>query len=89
MNDDKFGIDTKFIYKPPLIESLKVEYGSTQPIRFLIPSTSKESIRCIDCEAMSHLFSLQGMNIEDNSQLMTIKDALIWILENIDWPVGE
>ncbi len=46
--------------------------------------------RCLDCEAKSHWARLQELNLNDvKESLNKMQDALIWILENTDYPVGE
>jgi hypothetical protein len=51
----------------------------------------KEFEKCLDCEAKSHWAKLQGLDTYSNPQesLCILKDVLIWILENTDYPVGE
>ncbi len=52
----------------------------------------KEIERCLDCEAKSHWAKLQGMDTTNNnvsSNLSILQEALIWILENTDYPSGE
>ena len=39
--------------------------------------------RCLDCERHEHLSRLRDI---PNTEL---RDALIWILENTDYPIGE
>lgn len=93
----------EFIYRPPI--DLQSEFGSSTPIRFLEESTpivkdalvidlkKKENV-CIDCEAQSHWIILQKINLDNPNidfidSIKKIKDALIFVLENTDWPVGD
>lgn len=46
--------------------------------------------RCLDCEAKSHWAKIQGLEpLNTVEAIETIQRALIWILENTDYPVGE
>lgn len=53
---------------------------------------NEKSVKCLSCDAISLWAKLQSMdtdngNISDN--LSVIKKALIWILENTDYPAGK
>ena len=86
---------SEFVYRPPL--SLQSEFDSSIPIRFL--TESKEigkdtSDACIDCEAKTQWRILQEINLDNpNPDLIDamkkIQDALIFVLENTDWPVSD
>ena len=50
--------------------------------------------RCLDCERHEHLAKLHDIlgggwckNLDEN--IIKLRDALIWVLENTDYPVGE
>ena len=88
------NLEVNIGYTPPETE-IKSEFGG-QKLRFLQNSILKDSFtinlkesdkteeRCLDCEAMSHWNKLQG-----DASLSEIKEAVIWILENTEWPGGE
>lgn len=47
--------------------------------------------RCLDCERQEHLAKLNEIFGEsfDASDMRKLRDAVMWILENTDYPVGE
>lgn len=47
--------------------------------------------KCIDCEARTYWAKLNQMNpnIDTQENIELIKGALIFVLENMDWPVSE
>lgn len=68
------------------MREVESEFGSSFNVRFMTALESKE-ITCIDCEAKSHLFSLYDLQENDPKAIEKMKNVLIWILENIEWPV--
>ena len=70
-------------------EKLQSEWGSSQKARFVL-SGENDEIRCLDCEAMSHLFDLESLDLSkpdtDLVQAMSkMQKTLLWILENSNW----
>lgn len=66
------------------------------PLRFLTDSFTinlkEQKKRCIDCEAKTALFELYDMKIDEENivfRLEAMKYILIWILENIEWPLTD
>ncbi len=45
--------------------------------------------RCLDCERQEHLSRLESSRPSHGNELDAMYDAVIWILENTDYPVGE
>jgi hypothetical protein len=64
------------------------ESGSSQPVRFLKLDEDSKATECIDCDAKSHVFALEEMHF-DCPKLEKLKDALLFVLWNTDWPVGD
>jgi hypothetical protein len=86
----------QFIYKPPVnaSEAIQCEWGSSQPVRFLTLNKESKTIECIDCDAKSLAFALESINLDNPDQdiieaMKKMKEALLFILWNIDWPTGE
>ncbi len=53
-----------------------------------------KEITCIDCDAKSLAFQLEALNLDDPNQdivgaMKKIKEAVLFILWNTDWPVGD
>lgn len=54
----------------------------------------KDEKRCLCCEATEHLLDLSEIDLDhpDTDLVSAIKEmqgALIWIIENMNWPAGE
>lgn len=82
ISEDSFLINLR--EKVELIE----EWGSTQTIRFIQKSEQTKETPCIDCDAKSLAFALEGMN-SDDPLLRKMKQAILFILWNTNWPVGD
>lgn len=87
MNED---YSAQIIYKPPVISTEKneFEFPFFKPIRFIQINENSKTTECLDCDAKSLAFSLEGMEF-DCPKLSKIKEALLFILWNTDWPVGD
>lgn len=44
--------------------------------------------RCTDCEAKSHLCTLESLDPSEPDSFDKLREAVIWILENTDWPTS-
>ena len=86
-DQDKYS--ATFTYSPP--KNAESEFGSSPNIRWLLNGSEPRIIeRCIDCEAKSHIFKLHDIQVdEEHKNYRVIVDALLFILENTDWPVGD
>ena len=95
MTGQQPGNKSEFIYIPPVTYN---EPSLPENIRFITGADVKpwrndseeNEIRCLDCEAMSHLFDLQSLNLSkpdtDLGQAMSkMQKTLLWILENSNW----
>lgn len=83
MSDD---YTENLVYRPPIKgEKLECEYGFDKNIRFFLKSDSIINNRCLDCEAKFYIDKLEN----DDCNMMTIKEAVLWILENTEWPTYE
>lgn len=89
--------EAKFIYKPPN-DGLSSEFGSSIPVRFLTESKTilneSQQTVCIDCDAKSLAFQLEEINLDNAEQdlvlaMKKMHEALLFILWNVDWPVGD
>ena len=80
----------QFIYKPPVnsSEPLQCEFGSVQPIRFITLNKESKESECLDCDAKSLAFALERIPFEC-PKLSKMKEALLFVLWNTDWPVGD
>ena len=80
-----------FIYKPRINGEppLQEEYGSSQPVRFFIADPNKTEVYCASCEAQNHIRTLEDLDLTDPDCFERMKETLIFILENIDWPSGD
>ena len=92
LNCMKNGYDkdyaANFVFRPP--ENAESEYGSSEPIRFILNGSEPKTIeRCIDCEAQSHIFKLHDIACDGYMNFNILREALLFILENTDWPVGD
>jgi hypothetical protein len=81
--------EIKIVYKPP--KHLRDEINEN--IRFLLEDThtinlKRDLVYCADCEATSWIGKLNQLNLKDESPEDMMKCALLWILENTDWPVA-
>ncbi len=85
--EDSFNID--FHNKEKLVE----EFGSIQSVRFISKNTESMQTICLDCDAKSLAFSLESLNIDNPKDMLEaikkIKEAVLFILWNTDWPVGD
>jgi hypothetical protein len=94
-------IKAKFIYKPPESSEKPLE---SLPIRFLQNSTAigkrmhddwvvnlkRSSDHCLDCERQEHLWKLNEIGAHFGpSDIAKLRDALIFLLENTNYPVHE
>ncbi len=43
--------------------------------------------RCADCEARSWLRMLEDLDLDSPDCFERLKDALIWVIENTEWPM--
>jgi len=86
---------SQFIYKPPEVEG---EIPPKLPIRYLtdkfVINLRKSEEYCADCEAISHYATLQNINFKDGNTdfsecLEKLRDALCFVLENVDWPTND
>lgn len=87
-NDEDYS--AKFIYKPPYLKDIK----SLESIEIMASNPIGKEIKCVDCEATSLAFILESINLDNpNLDLVAamkkIKDAVLFVLWNTDWPVGE
>ncbi len=69
-------------------EGLMAEFGSSHPIRFITKSEKPEMVECLDCEAKSHAFALEDTHF-DCPKLEKLRKAILFVLWNTDWPVGD
>jgi len=85
----------QFIYKPSVKSE---EFGSPHPLRFLVGEKAidlkSKEITCTYCEAQSYIKILENINLDHPdtdiiSTLKDLKDSLLFILYNTNWPVGE
>lgn len=70
------------------MEKLEAEFGSAFPIRFSISSNESETAICLDCDAKSLAFSLESIEF-DCPKLEKLREALLFVLWNTNWPVGD
>ncbi len=82
---------SEFIYKPPQVYN---ETNMPEPIKtlfkdsFTINLKDKKETTCLDCDAKSHIFNLEEINF-NCPKMEALKDALLFVLWNTDWPVGD
>lgn len=53
-----------------------------------------EFTTCLDCQAKSHVAILESLNFDNENSCVLgymekLKEALVFVLENTDWPVGD
>ena len=63
-------------------------FGSSHPIRFITKLEKSETVECLDCDAKSHAFALEEIHF-DCPKMEQLKDALLFVLWNTDWPIGD
>ena len=96
MSDDKFGIESGFIYRPPIYSPECLD-ATIQPIRYIGNQITNEkwilNLRetldqtCPSCDAMDLLHKIYDLG--ENPDLFVkcnlLEKAIIFILENVDW----
>ncbi len=91
MNKD---YSSQFIYKPPIdaSEKLECEFGTSQPVRFIQKNENPQTTECLDCDAQALWSQLNSLEITPANVLSSMKklqECLLFVLENVDWPVGD
>jgi len=76
------------------MDELQAVFGSSVPFRFIVKKEDQEDVRCIDCNARWIAYKLEQINFEDGDTeipiaLNELRNAILFILYNTDWPVGE
>lgn len=67
------------------------EFGSSQPVRFLTLNKESKTTECLDCDAQALWSELNSLEITAANALSSMKklqECLLFVLENVDWPVG-
>lgn len=71
------------------------EFGSINKVRFITSSENNgKETKCDDCDAHMHLNELYELNF-DNPEVNLIEamkilqDSLVFVLETVDWKVGD
>ncbi len=87
-------LDDSFVINLRGKEKLVEEFGSIQTVRFITENRESKTTTCIDCDAKSLAFQLEALNLDDPDQdivgaMKKIKEAVLFILWNTDWPVGD
>jgi len=96
---ENINYSADFIYKPPFtntppLESLESEVGSHKNIRFIFSDTYKLNIKpedsgtCLCCDAQMLVNDLEEIDINSPEMIPLIKESLLFILNNVNWPTS-
>lgn len=87
-------LDDSFVINLRDKSKLSEEFGTIKTVRFVTENKDSKEKICIDCDAKSLAFALESLNLDDPDQdivavIKKIKEAVLFILWNTNWPVGE